>query len=210
MQPQQPPTGRNSDPKLEKEKVEKVVAGEVTRRKSPLGKRLKDTFIGGDAKSVWGHVVQTIIIPTVKDTIVDIITQGAERTFYGDTRPSSRRGAIGRIGVTAYTAYNKVQQTQNTRPDPRPQLSRQARTTHNFDEILLDSRADADTVIDKLMFYITKYGQASVADLLELVGVEPEFTDDGYGWVDIENMGVSRVAGKYLLDLPQPVVLREA
>ncbi len=40
----------------EKPKIEKVVEGEVLRRKKPLGKRIAETFGATDMKSVGGFV----------------------------------------------------------------------------------------------------------------------------------------------------------
>ncbi len=84
-------------------------------------------------------------------------------------------------------------------------MSRQARAGHNFDEIILDQRAEAEEVIDKLFELVSRYDTATVADLYELVGLSATHTDHKWGWSDLHGSGVSRVRGGYLLDLPEPV-----
>lgn len=83
-------------------------------------------------------------------------------------------------------------------------MSRQARARHNFDEIVLDQRSEAEDVIDRLFDLVSRYESASVADLYELVGLSSVHTDNRWGWTDLTGAGVSRIRGGYLLDLPEP------
>lgn len=83
-------------------------------------------------------------------------------------------------------------------------MSRQARAQHNFDEIVLQSRTEAEEVVDRLFEVVSRYGSASVADLYELVGLSSTHTDNKWGWDDLQGAGVSRVRGGFLLDLPEP------
>ena len=75
----------------EAKKVERVVEGEVIRRKKPLGKRFAELFIGGDAKSVGSYVMFEVLLPAVKDTLADAMSQGVERMLFGEARSTSRR-----------------------------------------------------------------------------------------------------------------------
>lgn len=192
------------------EKLDAVVTSPVTRRKKPLSTKLRETFIGKDAKSVGAHILTEIIIPTIKSTITDIVSEGIEQIMYGGTRTTSRRSVGARLASTAYTNYSKVSTTNASRSDPRPSLSREARAKHDFDEIILASRAEAEEVINKLIETVGKYEQASVADLYDLLGITAHYTDNKWGWQTIEGMGVDYVRGGYLLNLPEPVPLREA
>jgi hypothetical protein len=83
-------------------------------------------------------------------------------------------------------------------------MSRLARSQHDFDDIVLDSRVEAEEVIEKLFEVVSRYGAATVADLYELVGLSTAHTDQKWGWTDVRGAGVSRIRGGYLLDLPDP------
>ena len=83
-------------------------------------------------------------------------------------------------------------------------MSRQSRARHNFDEIVLDERVEAEEVIDRLFDLVSRYEAATVADLYELVGLSSTHTDNKWGWIDLTGAGVTRVRGGYLLDLPEP------
>lgn len=188
----------------EPQKIEKVVAGSVVRRKKPLGKRLAETFVGGsDARSVWGYVLYDVLIPAAKDTVSDAVSQGIERMLFGESRGRSPHMRARNAGHTNYQRYSSTGPI-NRREDPRREMSRVARSTHNFDEIILSSRHEAEGVIDKMLDVLSQYEIVTVSQLYEMLGVRGDFPDEKYGWVDLSGAGVTRIKNGYLLDLPQP------
>lgn len=200
---QRKPLGARAEPK-EREKVERVVTSGIVQRKRPLGKRFADTFFGGDARGTILYVAEDILVPAAKDMIADAFTRGFERFIFGDSRAGSRRP--GRGATSGYVAYNRMgagRTPGRDREEPRD-LSRRARSNHEFDEIILQTRAEAELVLEKLDDLIEQYEVATVADLYELVGATPQFTDGKWGWDDMRDAGVDRVrSGGYLLRLPK-------
>lgn len=194
-------------PKVETKKIEKITQGEVVRRKKPLGKRFAETFVGGDAKGVWGYVTLDVLVPAAKDAIADAFSTGIERMLFGDSRGPSRRARSGYSG--GHVSYNRFSSSssspyRDSPNDPRRQMSRRGRSQHDFDEIILETRVEAEEVIDRLFDLVSRYESATVADLYELVGVSGSFVDNKWGWTDIRGAGVTRVRNGYLLDLPKP------
>lgn len=200
------PSNRHSDKVSEPEKEEKrpaklasVVTGKVIRRKTPLGKRVLETFFGRE-NSVWQYLLHEILIPAAKDTVTDFVSQGVERAVYGEARSTSRRtGRPG--GQSNYTPYNRFSQPER-RQDRT--MSRRARASHDFQEIVLRTRAEADAVIDAMMDYMHKYEQVTLSDLYDLVGIQGTFADEKWGWRDLRGAGPTRINEGYLLDLPRP------
>lgn len=190
------PSQKAKEKPVEK-KVEKVVVSEVKRRKKPLGKRFSETFVGGDAQSVWMYVVNDVMVPAAKDMVADAVSQGIEKMLFGESRGRAR-GTV----AAGYTSYNKI--SSGKRPDPRRDISTRARATHDFDEIILGTRAEAEQVLDQLFSIVSEYDVATVADLYEMVDQTGTFTDEKWGWTDMRGAGVTRVKGGYLLDLPKP------
>jgi hypothetical protein len=84
------------------------------------------------------------------------------------------------------------------------QMSPRARARHNFDEIVLESRQEAEDVLERLYDLVEQYGSASVSDLLELVGIAATHTDQKWGWEELRGAHATRIRGGYLLDLPEP------
>lgn len=193
--------------KNEPKKVEKVVTGEVVQRKKPLGKRFAETFVAGDdAKTVWEYVVMDVLVPAAKDTLADAVSQGVERILFGEARSTSRRTGGRPNGYVSYQNRYSAAGGRHpaTRDEPRRDPSRRARASHEFAELVIQTRAEAEEVIDRLFDLTSKYETATVADLYELLGVTGQYTDDKWGWSDLRGAGVVRVTGGYILDLPKP------
>lgn len=206
-----PANSRTNRPAQEPEekKLAIIVTGKVERRKAPLGRRVKELFVRGDAPSVGGYILNEILLPAVKDTIADMVSQGIERMLFGEGRSTSRRTGA-RPGTGGYTNYNRYSSTppwkKETREEPRT-MSHRAKSSHNFDDIILATRVEGEDVIEKLFELVSRYEQATVADLYELVGVQSSFTDEKWGWVDLRGAGVTRISSGYLLELPRPTPL---
>lgn len=186
-------------------KIERVTTGEVSRRKKPLGKRFSESILAGeDARGVWGFVVMDILLPAAKDMMADAVSQGFERMIYGEVKSTSRRTGSRPGGSNGYVSYNRFAPSGGRREEPARNLSRRSRASHDFDEIVLETRVEAEAVIDGLFELVSKYNSATVADLYELVGISGNYTDDKWGWDDLRGAGVTRVRNGYLLDLPKP------
>lgn len=182
-----------------RKKVDKVVTGEAIQRKKPIGSRIKETFTGEDARSVGSYILFDVIVPAAKAMLADAASQGAERLLFGDSSPRKRSGG----GRTNYTSYNRMHSSSNNSGSKR-EISYRARATHDFDEIVVESRGDAEEVLDRLGDLVDNYDVASVADFYDLVGITGSFTDDKWGWFDLRSASVRRVRDGYLISLPKP------
>lgn len=187
-------------------KVEKVAVGDVVRRKRSLGKRFKETFVGGNAKGVWEYVTLDVLIPAAKNMFADAFSEGMERMIFGESRSSSRRGGYrpGSQGGNGYVSYNRYSASSPRQEERTPTVSRRGRAAHDFDEIILGTRVEAEEVIDRLFDLVSQYELATVADLYTLVGVAGHYTDEKWGWTSLPGAGVTHVRNGYLLDLPKP------
>jgi hypothetical protein len=169
-----------------------------------LFRRVTHDFISEDGPSVMQYVVLEVMMPAAKNLISDVVSQGIERMLYGDSRPSRSSGRPG------YTNYSRPPGAGRSIPmsDPRPALSRQARANHDFGEIILATRAEAEDVLEQLRELINQYEIATVSDLYQLVGHTGEFTDDKWGWDDLRSASIRPIRGGYLLNMPrtQPIV----
>lgn len=184
-------------------KIERVTSEEPRRRKKSLRKQFSNTFMAGDPRGALQYVLLDVMLPAAKDMIVDAGSSYIEKLIFGEKR---RRGGSTTppSGATGYVAYGR-HFMGGAQPQQAPRaLSNRARARHDFDEIVLTSRTEAEEVIDRLFDLVSKYDQASVSDLYELVGFSSSHTDFKWGWTSLAGAGVSRVREGYLLDLPEP------
>lgn len=198
------------EPAQPDKKIEKVVQGDVVRRKKPMGRRVKELLIGGDdARSVWSYVAVDVLVPAAKDAIADAVSQGIERMLFGEALSRNRRPRTTSAANTGHINYRGMsssapQRPANWRPatDPR---NRDPRTrAHEFDEIVIPNRIQAENVLDRMLDLISQYGQVTVADMLELCGLSGNFTDNKWGWTQLPGVAATRVRDGYILDLPRP------
>ena len=201
----------SEEPKDDPKKIEKIIEGKVVRRKTPLGRRFLDTFVSGEgAKNVFGYVFFDVMIPAARDLVVDAGQEALQRAFYPDGSRHSRRRSGTRYERGGGHVRYDLASSGGRRRDPREErLSRRDRATHNFDRIYLDTRHEADAVLEGLYILISDFDQASVADLYDLLGETAAYTDQRWGWTDLEGSRVTHTSNGYLLDLPKTRELRD-
>lgn len=193
------PSNNHKKKQVPEKKVVKVTSGKVVKQKKTLGKKIAETFLGDDIESVSTYIIHDVIIPAAKNMISDTVSNGIEMLLFGQPKGSRTRRDRGK----SYVSYSNY---YNDRPAAR-QMSHQNRARHNFDDIILESRGEAEEVLSHLVDLTEDYGMASVADLYDLVGVTSNFTDNKYGWDNLASGRVVPVRGGYLLELPRPIVL---
>lgn len=192
---------KNREEKEEPKKIKKVVSGKVVMRKKSLGKRFLETFIGDDINSVFSYIVHDVLIPAAKDTIEDLVKGSIEMVLRGERKGTRTRRDQGK----SYVSYNSY--SSSNRRDDRREISNRNRARHNFDEIVISSRAEAEEVLSQLVDLIIDYKQATVSDLYDMVDITSNFTDDKYGWTDLRGASTTRARDGYVLNLPKPILL---
>lgn len=181
----------------EKKRVEKVVHGKVkVRPKSGLHK-LTDVFISEDAANVKSYIVMDVLVPAVKKAISDIVRDGIDMILYGESKGRSSSSS-------SYVSYRDYSRRDEDRFRDRDR----DRSGYNHDDIVLESRGEAEEVITRMDELIETYGVVSVADLYDLVGKTCEYTDNKYGWTNVRNAEPIRVRDGWMLRLPKALPLK--
>lgn len=184
----------NKENAIEKKKVEKVITGNVkTRKKSEISK-LADVFISEDASNVKSYILSDVIVPAIKKLVTDIVKDGIEMIMYGN---NGRRGET----KSSYVSYRNYSDRDRDRRDDR--YSHRSRSAYDHEDIILESRGEAEEVLTRMDELIATYGFVSIADMYDLVGKTCNYTDNKYGWTNIRNAEPVRVRDGYMLKLPK-------
>jgi hypothetical protein len=191
------------------EKIERVTSVEARRRKRGVGSKFKETFIGGDARTAADYALTDIVIPAIRDLMFDAIQGSLDRLIYGDTRRTRRSSSLSSTySATPRVDYNSVSTNRPTAANPR-MLSRRSRARQDFDEVVIQSRAEAEDVLDRMFEWLSRYGVVTVAELYAMTGIASTHTDIKWGWTALPGAKVVRMrTGGFLLDLPEPEALR--
>lgn len=182
-------------------KVERIVKKTATKRKKTVGERFADAFLKSDGESVGEYILYDVLIPAAKDTFHDIIVGGLEMLFNGDAgTPKNRR--VTRDADRTYVSYRSYYEDRSRRPSRET-----SRRRPRVDDILLESRQEADAVLGNMVDIINEFEVVSVADLYQMVGIHTEFTDNNFGWDNLNAAYVERTRGGYRIHLPKPILL---
>jgi hypothetical protein len=191
----------------ETKKVERIVKGKVMKQKKSLGKKFMETFIGEDVGSVSSYIIHDILIPAAKSMVTDMVQGGIEMLLFGErTRGGGRSNSRDR--GKSYVSYSNFSNRDKYEDrDRRRDYTNRNKANHNFEDIVLSSRAEATDVLNHLVDLIQDYGEATVADLYGMVGIREEHTDRKYGWMNLASARVRPIREGFLLDLPRPILL---
>ncbi len=177
-------------------KFEKVTTGKVTTKEKNDIQKAASLFIAEDLKTVRDHVIKDIMIPQVKNIILDLVWSTLSGVLNGDVRP---RGTSGNnYAQPSRVSYNSYSNRNNA---PRPAVA----SPINYQDVIFSSRGDAEEVLSQMIDALASYNCVSVADLYDLIGMTSNYTDNKYGWHDLRNAYVQGVSGGYVIRLPKPV-----
>lgn len=188
----------NSEQK--KEPVKPVTTNPVTNRKKSFIHKFTDAFFAeNDGGNVTDYIIFDVLVPALKNMLSDAINEGVHRILHGDTRrPVSGPGA--RPGYTSYSSISRP-----SRPDSR--MTHRRRMSNEPSEIITQTRTEAEDVLEELRNLINVYRVATVADLHNLAGITPSFTDENWGWKDLRTASIRITGDGYLIVLPRPQAL---
>ena len=178
--------------KLPEKKIEPVAKAKVTKKKNNV-RKLTDTFVSEDIQNVKSYVLMDVLVPAIKKAISDIVTNGIDMILYGESGRSTRKTNASTVSYRNY---------YDNRRDDRYSSSR-TRTGYSYDDVILETRSEAEDVLTRMDELIDTYGVVSVADMYDLVGISCNYTDNKYGWTNLRNAEPVRVRDGYMLKLPK-------
>ena len=190
-----------------REKAEKVIQGSATLIKAPWYKRAGRSMVADDASTIGEFVLMSIVVPAFKNLVRDVVVGGLDRTLFGPgtLAGGGMRGSQGGIRQK----YNEMIRTGAVNDQSQRQISQQDRAIHNFDAIRMDSREEAVSVLNRMIDRIEKYGSATVGDLYDYCGITTsDYAALRWGWTNLLGSDVRQYRSSWMLDLPEPTVLR--
>lgn len=184
----------------EDKKVEKAIVGTAKKRKKSEIRKFADVFVPEDVDGVKTYILMDVIIPAIKKTIVDVVSDGISMLMYGEH--SSRGSSKSPASKISYNKYYDDRDRRESRPRPR------ANTSLDYEDIVFDSRGDAESVLSRMDELMEAYDVVSVGDLYELAGISTDnYTVNRYGWTNIRNADVVRIRDGYVIKMPKPMPL---
>ena len=183
------------------EALGKVTTGVVKSKKKSAGRKILDVFLSEKIDEVGDYVKYNIFGPGIKSLIYEMVVGTVSMMFWGDAS-FGRRAARDGAGSKGY----------DRRFDERRERerARSSRSAYDIDDILFETRDDAERVLDRLYDLLDRYGKVRVADLYSAAGISPEgnYTVNYYGWYSLRGAGSYPTSEGWALDLPKCESLR--
>jgi hypothetical protein len=179
----QPGHGRPSE-----KKVTSVVHGGVRQKEPGIWNKVSEFFGMDELKTFKDYV----------SFVADITNRvySAMDTLMGNRRGPTTPGARIQYG-SYYQSQNPPQNSGNAR--------QRAEARYSYNDLVFDTRGDAEVVLANMRGLLTEYRAVSIADMFDLAELTSPngYTDNKYGWTDLSTARVIRVNGGYMIDLPR-------
>lgn len=185
---------------VEDKKIEKVIKGTA----KPKKKSKLESFVADDISNVKHYVVSEVLLPSLKKAISEVVTNGLDMMLFGEVQDRRRRSSSSSSkSVVSYDRYYDRDRNGRARDTSR------SRDGYEYDDVIVNTRVEADDVLGILDEAIDTFGSVSVGDLYDAVGMVGNYTDYKYGWTDLRSARVEAVRDGYLIRTPRAVALKK-
>lgn len=185
--------------------IRKVETKGAKLKKRGLGARLIDTFIKEKPEEVRKYVIKEVVVPAIMDTIYDSIMSALGMTFY--QKADRRRSSGGGSGLgSKFTNYSAIS-TPSIRKVRTPAYGGSKGSLKSFDNLVFDSKGEAEDVRDSMIEALDRYGYLTVLEFYDIAQVTVDnFTDQNWGWKR-DSIGQMKILGDsangYYINLPR-------
>ena len=190
-----PSNSHKAREEVAEKKVEKVVSGKTSTKKKSGIRKLSDTFLSEDVSNVKSYIFSEVLLPAAKKLVSDIVTNGTNMLLYGEIK--------NKTGNSSKVSYSRYYDDRS-----RDYRSPVVRNNFDYDEIIFETRGDAEAVLDAMYDILNQYKVVSVAELYDLASITTHnYTCNNYGWIDLRGSSVVRVRDGYILKLPRALAI---
>ena len=198
-------------PKAKPKQEAIIKEGRVSTKKQSAWRKAKHRIFEQEGKELKDYVINDVLVPSIKDTISNIVSNGVDILLYGEARHVGQRkpGILGGNRFGNYVTYNSISSGRSASVVNRPGMvsASAVRNTLSLDDFIFQTRGEANDILDRMSTILTDYGIVTVADLYDMCGLKSEYTYNNYAWKDLSTAGVTLTKDGYLLSLPTPYAL---
>lgn len=186
-----------------------------SRYKKPMSRKFADIFISDQADTVGSFIVEEVIIPGVKDALLDILHGSIDRIFgssaYGGYNSKRRQDAAEEASWRKY--HDRSSRSSYRYDDDWEDDYSRGRRHRGYDETTFslntDDKGKRNRVLQRLTDIIKEQHYLSIYDVKTTIGFAPidiDPSDNDWGWDDMRGITATRrdYKGKFILELPRP------
>lgn len=203
-----------SEPELrtdKKVKDIKPVANAKKAKKTAL-QIFKDSFIAEEIGDLREYIIRDLVVPMIKDAIVDGIGNSLSLILYGEKNDYRYRGSRyysdtrSSSGIRRYD-YSRGYSYKESRA--RDEDERRFAKAQQWEPLECESRQEALDILEQMSDILEEYGSVSIADMYDLGGVTTRPEDNNYGWRSLTSAHIRETRHRtYIIDMPRPICLK--
>lgn len=191
-------------PKVDAEKrVSAPVVKNPTSEHETTQTKIQKAFGTSDGKSVGNYIVNSVLKPTFKELIYNVITKGIKEFLYpGSKGAPTEKSSSGVLASTvAYHKLYDADKSQQGIPDEKPKMISR--------DVIVQTEEDAQALYNAINDLVHgPYKVCRVADLYELANRPVSHTDSNYGWASMQGIKIVPTPdGQFWLKMPKPMPL---
>ena len=176
----------------EKKKVTPVANG--TKKKKTEIEKIAGSFLADDIHSIINYTVNDVAIPYIKNMLADTAKKTIDALFYGIGGKAPSNGYSSPASKVNYVSFSN---------SPTANATKNNTYGYNYSDLTFTQSGAAEEVIRQLNGIIKQYGIASVADLYDLANVPSSYTDNKYGWTNVDEARIIRTNDGWVLKMPR-------
>lgn len=166
-------------------------------RKRTGMEKFASNFVNEDAKNIKSYIFGEVIIPAIKKLIYEGVSNTLDMILYGSVghhKDRDRRG--GSVTYKSYSSYY----------DDRDRHEQRRRSYDDYDldeDPIFETRGDAELCLDELDNALDRYKILSVADFKDICRMRSTYTDNRYGWTNINSAKVVHIRDGWTIRMPK-------
>lgn len=189
---------------MEEEKKDvKKVQGAKIKKKSEFQKII-EAFVPESKADVKGEVLKSVVVPTLKKMLGDMVNEGLDMWLYGSGGSGRRRSS----GENSRINYSRIS-TDDYKPLGSSKKTESEGPSRDFGYAWFPTRGKAEIAFNDLSAAAENSKYISVADLYSVAGIESDnYQINKYGWESSDFLSQAKVAhsldGGFYIKLPRP------
>ena len=192
-----------AEAKVEEKQIQPVISGGAKVQKQTCLGRFKDDIVAESFKNVGEWLWSEVVIPNTKRFIDDLVTNGIHMFLYGKGG-GPKSSSIQKISYSNGSSF--VNYSTTSKDTVRAGAGNNG---INYDNIVFDSRGDAEAVLTQMEDMIDQFGMVSIADLYEMAELPvPSYTLNNYGWTSLKSACTMACRDGFLIKLPKATNLK--
>ena len=209
--------------KLEKETIEeeskkqpeKEIKGKPCKKaKKSAFQLFKESFIADEIGDLKEYIVKDLVVPMIKDSICDGISNTLSMMLYGekrDYRRSSRYSDRSRSGIRYYDySTQRYSSSRERERERRREEERRYAAPASFDMAVARNMEDAQDILEELADIFDTYESVSIAQYHQACELPTTPEEHNWGWYSLVDVKLKedRATGEVLIWMPRAVSLK--